>query len=131
MDEKDIKIFEINETNDERDTVVFQSVIEVEGQKLPTALITDNSVFSLIRVQIAPMAIKETNKSDLLDLMNEENAQYKPFKVYCDKTGSLLMDACLVSEDGSLNGDTVYMMFGVVINYLEQSYGNIMKIIWK
>ena len=130
LEEKDIKIFDIKDFEDERETVVFQSTIAVEGQQLPTVVITDNSVFPLIRVQILSMALKEKNQLELLKLLNGENAQYKPFKFYCDENGNLLMDACLVIDDGALTGEQVYLMFGVIINYLEKSYSEIMKTIW-
>ncbi len=132
LEEKDIKIFQIEEIEgDERETVVFRSNISVEGQQLPTAVIIDNSVFAAIRVQISPKAVTEENQLDLLKLINGENLQYKPFKFYCDDNGTLLMDICLVVPDDDLKGETVYLMFEVIINYLNNSYRNLMKIIWK
>ncbi|WP_027397187.1 hypothetical protein [Anaerovibrio lipolyticus] len=132
LEEKDIKIFQVEEIEgDERETVVFRSNISVEGQQLPTAVIIDNSVFATIRVQISPKAVTEENQLDLLKLINGENLQYKPFKFYFDDNGTLLMDICLVVPDDDLKGETVYLMFEVIINYLNNSYRNLMKTIWK
>ena len=133
LDEKGITSFEVEEMeDDERETVVFRSFIAVEGQQLPTAVIIDNSVFSVIRVLVSPKAVSEENQFDLLKLLNDENVQYKPFKFYCDDSGALLMDTSIVTpEDDRLKGETIYLMFEVIINYLNNSYRNIMKTIWK
>ena len=133
LDEKGITSFEVEEMeDDERETVVFRSFIAVEGQQLPTAVIIDNSVFSVIRVLVSPKAVSEENQFDLLKLLNGENVQYKPFKFYCDDSGALLMDTSIVTpEDDRLKGETIYLMFEVIINYLNNSYRNIMKTIWK
>lgn len=133
LDEKGITSFEVEEMeDDERETVVFRSFIAVEGQQLPTAVIIDNSVFSVIRVLVSPKAVSEENQFDLLKLLNGENVQYKPFKFYCDDSGALLMDTSIVTpEDDRLKGETIYLLFEVIINYLNNSYRNIMKTIWK
>ena len=132
LEEKEIKIFEVEEVkDDDRGTVVFRSNISVEGQQLPTAVIIDNSVFAVIRVQISPKAVTEENQLDLLKLVNGENISYKPFKFYCDNNGALLMDICLVAPEEDLKGETVCLMFDVIINYLNNSYREIMKTIWK
>ena len=133
LDEKGITSFEVEEMeDDERETVVFRSFIAVEGQQLPTAVIIDNSVFSVIRVLVSPKAVSEENQFDLLKLLNGENVQYKPFKFYCDDSGALLMDTSIVTPgDDRLKGETIYLMFEVIINYLNNSYRNIMKTIWK
>jgi len=132
LEEKEITIFQVEEIEgDDRETVVFRSHIAVEGQQLPTAVIIDNSVFVTIRVQISPKAVTEENNFDLLKLLNGENLQYKPFKFYCNNDGAFLMDSCIVAPDDDLKGETVYLMFEVIINYLNTSYRNIMKTIWK
>lgn len=131
LKEKDIKAFEIEELEgDEQNTAVFRSHITVEGQQLPTLVILDESIFAMMRVQIAPKALAEENKLELLQKVNEETSAYKPFKLYLSKTGDLMLDVCLVIE-GELKGDTIYAMFALVIDYLNNNYRNFMKCIWQ
>ena len=60
LDERNIKVFEVEElAGDTMQTAVFRSNITTEGQQLPTAVILDESVFALVRVQISPKALKE------------------------------------------------------------------------
>ena len=131
LDEKKIEVFAIDETpDDEQATTVFRSHIIVAGQQLPTIVITDNSIFTVIRVQIAPQVLTAENKSALLEFVNSENLKYKPFKLYFNANGTLLLDCCLANADEQLRGDTVYLMFDVIINYLNESFKEMMKSIW-
>ncbi|MBR1761269.1 MAG: hypothetical protein IJ741_08840 [Schwartzia sp.] len=131
LDEKDIHVFEVEELEgDSQQTVVFRSHITTEGQQLPTAVILDESVFALVRVQVSPKALTESNQLELLKLINEESAAYKPFKLYLNRDGDLMLDVCLVVDE-TLKGDTVYTMFSVIINYLEANYRKFMKRVWQ
>ena len=131
LDEKKIEVFTVEETPDDaQETAVFRSHIIVAGQQLPTIVITDKSIFSIVRVQIAPQALTDEKKAALLAFVNEENLKYKPFKLYFNANGTLLLDLCLTNVNDDLNGDTVYLIFDVIIKYLEENYQAIMKTIW-
>ena len=64
LDEKDIHVFEVEELEgDNQGTAVFRSYITTQGRQLPTAVILDESVFALVRVQISPKALTEASAS--------------------------------------------------------------------
>ena len=131
LEEKDIKSFEIEELEgDEQKTAVFRSYITTEGQQLPTLVILDESIFALLRVQIAPRALAEENQLELLKKVNEESSAYKPFKLYLNKDGDLMLEVCLVIEE-ELKGDSIYAMFALIIDYLNDNYRKFMKCIWQ
>ena len=131
LDEKKIEVFTVEETPDDaQETAVFRSHIIVAGQQLPTIVVTDKSIFTIVRVQIAPQVLTDKNKAALLEFVNEENLKYKPFKLYFNSNGTLLLDLCLTNADDQLSGDTVYLVFDVIINYLNDNYQKIMKSVW-
>ena len=131
LEEKDIHVFEMEELEgDGQQTAVFRSHITTQGQQLPTVVILDESIFALVRVQISPKALTEANQLELLKMINEESAAYKPFKLYLNRNGDLMLDVCLVVGE-ELKGDMVYTMFSVIINYLDANYRKIMKCIWQ
>ena len=111
--------------------VVFRSNIAVEGQQLPAMVITDDSDFALLRVQIVPQAVKEENTVELLKMVNTQNFRYKPFKLYFDEPGNLILDTCLVEKGDQFDGEEVFRMFNLIINYLNENYREIMKEIWR
>ncbi len=130
LKEKDIRVFEVEELEDSQHTAVFRSHITTEGQQLPAIVILDESIFALMRVQISPKALTESNQLELLKMINGESASYKPFKLYLNQDGALMLDVCLVIEE-ELNGDTIYTLFSLIIDYLNGNYCKFMKCIWQ
>ncbi len=130
LEEKKIEVFSVEELSDEQETTLFRSFITVNGQQLPLLLILDNSIFALIRVQVSPKVMADENRLAVLGLANAENEKYKPFKLYADKAGDLLLDVSVVVTEEKVDGDVIYRLFGVIIDYLEGEYRNIMKEIW-
>lgn len=133
LDEKNLQAFQIQEVEgDQQGTAVFRSHILVEGQQLPTIVLLDNSVFAMIRVQVSPGARTKENELTLLRLLNEQNLTYKPFKLYLDGEGSLILDACIIKTGENFDdlGDEIYGMFDILINFLNDKYRPLMKGIW-
>ncbi len=75
LDEKEIKCFQKEEIGDELETVVYRSFMEVEGQNLPIIVITDNSIYSMIRVQVAAKVVKNHNLEKVLEYINALHRQ--------------------------------------------------------
>ena len=131
LEKNNVSAFQMEEIeNDANGTVVFRTHVTVKGQQLPTALILDNSIFAVIRIQISPQALTSENELALSKMVNEENAKYKPFKLYFNGNGDLMLDVCIIAKDNVLSADEVFMMYNIIINYLDASYRTIMKAIW-
>lgn len=136
LEEKKIEAFQVEEiADDAQHTVVYRSHVVVEGQQLPTLVLLDDSVFSMMRVQIAPKARTEENELAVLRLVSEQNMKFKPFKLYFDQSGALILDICLLTpgaeeKDFAQLGDEIYGMFDVLIKFLEENYRGWMKEIW-
>ena len=132
LETRKINAFQMEEIPENvQHAVVFRSNIAVEGQQLPAMVITDDSDFALLRVQIVPQAVKEENTVELLKMVNTQNFRYKPFKLYFDEPGNLILDTCLVEKGDQFDGEEVFRMFNLIINYLNENYREIMKEIWR
>ena len=132
LEERDINVFQMEEIEgNEQHAVVFRSFIAVEGQQLPTMVVVDDSLFSIIRVQIVPQVLNTENVAELMKLANEQNLIYKPFKLFFDARGDLMLDSCLMADGETLDGNAIYQMFNVIVNYLDENYRNIMKTVWR
>lgn len=131
LQEKNINCFQVQEVpNDELNTVVFRSSIEVEGQQLPTLVITDSSIYTMIRVRVANAALKEGNETELLKAIGKLNSHYKIFKYYFAEDGALILDSYLLEKPEELDGDMVYTVLDIIVKHLLAEYKNIMKAIW-
>ncbi|WP_278537992.1 YbjN domain-containing protein [Fusobacterium varium] len=130
LDEKEIKCFQKEEIGDELETVVYRSFMEVEGQNLPIIVITDNSIYSMIRVQVAAKVVKNHNLEKVLEYINELNRQYKVFKYFVTEDGDLCLDSCIPSSSDSFDGELVYTIIDVLLKHLVEHYAVLMRKIW-
>ena len=132
LDDKKITCFAIEQISEDKlNTVVFRSHIVVEGQRLPTLVMLDSSIYGMLRVQLAANAVNETNEVAILREINKVNRQYKVFKYYLTDDGSLYLDSCLLCQNGRLEGDMIYTVLDVIIKHLEKEYKKIMQLIWR
>jgi predicted type IV restriction endonuclease len=130
LEEKGIQCFQKEEIQDELGTTAFRSYLEVEGQNLPVVVITDSSIYTVIRVLIAVKLVKKHNLNQVLDYCNELNRQYKVFKYYVTEEGDLCLDSCIVSTKETFTGDLVYTVIDVILKHLTEYYPLLMKRIW-
>lgn len=132
LNEKNITSFTIDEIkNDQLNSVVFRSNIEINGQQLPTIVILDSSIYGMIRVLVAPKVLNDKNEAGLLKEVNVLNKAYKSFKYYFDNEGSLILDCCVLLKEDSADGNLLYTMFEVIIKNLSNEYKKLMQLIWK
>lgn len=125
-----MNFFVKNEVHDEADTVVFQSNIQVEGQTIPMGIITDSTIYTIIRVQVGSKLVKDSNKNKFLEYLNTLNRSYKVFKYVAADDGSVFLDACLPSTNESFDPEIVRVVLDVVVDHLNSEYKNIMKEAW-
>ena len=121
VEKKDPKAFVVDPIKDDPfHTVVFRSHLDVEGTPLQLIVVLDDSAFGVIRVLLAPKALKEGNKEALL-----------AFKFYLDKEESLIMDTCVIFRESQVDGNMMYGLFQMISRELDEKYKDIMKTIWE
>ena len=131
LKEHEITAFDpVEELEDEFHTAIFRSRLEVEGQQLPVAVVLDDSIYALFRLQIVDKAVKENNKEALLNHINELNRQYKVFKYYLSDTGGIHLDCCMPSSEESFDGELVRAIIDVVMRHVIEQYPVLMKKVW-
>ncbi len=129
--DKNMDFFIKKELHDEAGTVVFQSNLKVEGQTVPVGIITDNTIYTIVRVQVGSGLVKDSNKAKFLEYLNGLNRSYKVFKYVASEDGSVFLDACLPSTNDSFDPEIVRVVLDVVVDHLNSEYKNIMKQAWE
>ena len=129
--ENKIECFQVEERNDENETAVFRSLMQVKGQTLPFAVLIDKSVYALLQVQLAPAIIKGDVLSKVAAYLNEMNNNYRVFKFVVTNEGDLLLNACVVSKDDNFDPVLVNAIIAETVKFLEGEYASIMAKIWK
>ena len=131
LEEKAIRnAFQAEETGDEWETVLFRSQLDIDGNKLPTLLLLDSSIYGILRVLIAPKVPAGESEAAVLRLINGYNRRFKAFKYYLDDAGALVLDVCILSGEGEDTGDMVYAIYDVILRHLNEAYKEIMRSIW-
>ena len=128
--ENNINVFSTESLEDDYQTVIFRSRIETKGQILPTAVIIDTSIFTIIRTQIVT-GVAEEKRARLEQYLNGLNAQFKIFKYYLRTDGSIYLDICLPFVDETFDSKMIQLMLSVLVQHLEATYDDLMAEVWK
>ncbi len=130
LDEHQIGCFRAEVIDDKLHTTVFRSRIEACGQNLPTAVILDDSIYTVIRVQVASGVGRSGNTQRIEQFCNARNRSYKSFKYYLAENGDIYLDVCLIATAEAFRADTVYTMLDVLVKHLTADYPSVMRAVW-
>ncbi len=128
--DNNINVFSTESLEDDYQTVIFRSRIETKGQILPTAILIDTSVFTIIRTQIVT-GVAEEKRPRLTAYLNTLNAQYKIFKYYLREDGAIYLDICLPFVEETFDSKMIQLMLSVLVQHLEATYDDLMAEVWK
>ena len=129
--ENKIECFQVEERNDENETAVFRSRMQIKGQVLPFAILVDDSVYTLLQVQLVAGAVKGETFANLAPYLNEMNNNYRVFKFVTTADGDLLLNACVPAQNDGFDPVLLNAIIGETVKFLEGEYASIMAKIWK
>lgn len=130
LDANNIKAFAAETVADDLQSVVFRSRMEVNGQELPTAVVIDNSIYAMVRVQIVAGAVGEKTRAAVLERLNGLNGGYKVFKYYVTDKGDLFLDACVPCREENFDGELLRTVINVMLQHLTEVYPDLMRCVW-
>ena len=128
--DNNINVFSTESLEDDYQTVIFRSRIETKGQILPTAILIDTSIFTIIRTQIVT-GVAEEKRPRLTAYLNTLNAQFKIFKYYLREDGTIYLDICLPFVEETFDSKMIQLMLSVLVQHLEATYDDRMAEVWK
>ncbi len=117
-------------TAEKKTRVTFHTYVRVFGQKLPSVVIIDDSIYTIIRVQVIPDIEYSKNKDSFLKCVNEMNITYKAVKYYLGADNALYLDMYIPSNNDDIDGDLVINLLSALNRHLEKEYPNWMKLLW-
>lgn len=129
LKENDINFFEPQALSDEFHTTIFRSRIEAKGQILPMAIFIDDSIFTIIRTQVAT-GINEKNIDSIKSHLNMLNAEYKIFKYYLREDGNIYLDVCIPFVDETFDSRMIQTLLPILVQQLETVYEDLMAVVW-
>ena len=129
LKENDINFFESQTLTDEVHTTIFRSRIEAKGQVMPMAIFIDDSIFTIIRTQVAT-GINAKNTDRIKDHLNGLNAEYKIFKYYLREDDNIYLDICLPFVDETFDSRMIQTLLPILVEQLETVHEDLMAVVW-
>lgn len=119
LKEEDITLFERKDFEDEDGTVVYRSYIKSPLWDMPLFVITDNTIFTVIRLVMAPEKVAPHHMEALNRFVHEQNSTYKTFKVYVEEEDhTLYVDCVYIAADDAFEPALVYALMTNFVDYV-------------
>lgn len=122
LQKENIQGFVVQELDDAAQSVLFRSTLMLEGRQLPIAVIFDNSIFTIIRVNLAVNAVNEQNDYELVHLMMRLNSRNKALKYYMAADTSLVLDCSIPALPGQFSPKLIQTLLQLVVDEVKKHY---------
>lgn len=131
LQDNKIEVYQVEKLTDVVKTTIFRSRMEVKGQFLPFAILIDNTIYTLLQVQIAPaVAHGEQEFLKIASYINLLNNKYRFFKFHVSGDGALLLNVSLTAKDNDFDPAMIHLVLREILKFLEEKYPTIMSNIW-
>ena len=107
--------FQVREAGDDRNTVIFESEIEVEERRLPIALIIDSTAYATIRIRLAQNAVDDTNAMLLMGWLMRQNQDSRLIKFYLTSDTAILADVVVPHNPDAFDPEVMVSVLRVFI----------------
>ena len=125
-----MEMFQDQNVNDEAQTTIFRSRMQVKGQLLPFAILLDRTVYTLIQVQLAPAVATGDAFNKVAKFLNECNNRYRLFKFTISEVGDLLINATLTFPDDKFEPALLNAILAEIVKFLDAEYAGLMEKVW-
>ena len=128
---KEIKNFKQEELEDEHRSVIFRSSVAVQGQYIPLGVIFDDTIYVIVRANLAPKALNDENAYAVSSYLLRLNHGNKLFKYYLAPDTSIILDACIPMLPQNFSAELIQTIVGVVVKEVEKRHDELMQLIWQ
>ena len=126
--DKKMDMFDIEEMNDDNETAVFRTRMEIDKTMLPMAILLDSSAYVLIQVELMPTFIKNDEQFELFakPLIALNNAM-RPFKFAVSGKGDLMLNMILTFPNAQFDPAFCHAIVLEIMKYLDKDYKNLVN----
>lgn len=130
LSSNNINCFAKEEIGNEMHSIVYRAHMEVSGQNLPTMVVLDDSIYTMIQVRVAVGVVNTGNRENVLGHLNELNKKYKVFKYYEGRYGDICLDSCITTTDEWFEAPVIHTVIDVILKHLVEEYPVLMGKVW-
>ena len=129
--ENKIEGFGLQKFQDDVHSHAFRSNLPVAGTNLAFMILLDDSVYTLIQVQVAANLITEEKKAFVCEEMNKLNDQYRMLKYNVDEVGNILLSCSIPSGLEHFDPVLIIAILNQLQGHLNAIHPELMARIWK
>lgn len=127
MKDEGLNFFRRQETHDSYDTIVFMTAIPAgKHHKLVAAVITDNSMYTLLRIHLGT-APKGPARKTFLAFLNDLNAHHAIVKHSIGSDENVFLDVTFTTRPENFDPATIRTTMDIVVYQLSQTYDDIAR----
>ena len=131
LEDAKISWFGIQDFKDDVHSQAFRSNLPVAGQNLPFMILFDDSVYTIIQVQVAEAIVTKEKKATVCEELNALNDQYRMLKYSVDEAGNVLLTCCIPAGLDHFDAPLVVAILNQIQGHLNAVYPTIMEKLWK
>ncbi len=121
-----LNFFRRQDAHDSYDTSVFMTALPAGSHKLICAIITNNSMYTLIRVHLGT-APKGPARKTFAAFLNKMNGEHAIVKYIIDSDDNVFLDVCITSTGEGFDPDVVRTTLNLLVYHLGQSYEDVAR----
>ncbi len=130
IEQEKISGIEMHEAKDAANSHVFRSNLPIRGQDLPFMILIDDSVYTLIQIEVAARIAIVKKKPGVAAYLDELNNEYRMLKYNSDEAGNLLLTCSIPSGTEQFDPSLIIALLNQIQGHLEAIYPDIMKQLW-
>lgn len=109
----------------------FRSNLPIAGQNLPFMILLDDSVYTIIQIQVAANIVNDTKQGKISAYINDLNNQYRMLKYHIDEAGNVLLTCCIPAGVTNFDPALVIAVLNQIQGHLNALYPKIMEKLWE
>lgn len=121
-----IDSFARGETGDEAHTYLFRTNLVISDERMPTIILVDDSVYSMIQVLVAEKAVPEEKREAALLYLNDLNDQTF-LKYALDEAQNIVLTCSIPMSDEGWDPELVLALLNEVERHLQKTYESTVK----
>ncbi len=130
LEKNQISGFGLQDFQNEVHAQAFRSNLQVEGTNLPFLILLDDSVYTMLQVQIASAIAVGDKREKICAFLNDLNEQYRMLKYSADASGNVILTCCIPAGVPHFEPALVIAILNQVQGHLNALYPEIMKQLW-
>jgi len=111
----------------EADTVLFITALPAGQYRLLTAVITDNSIYTIVRCRLGNRIPQLPGYDRYLEFLRGLNAAHAFFKYASNEDGDLYLDVCLPAAPAHFDPEMIRTTLNLLVFHLQDTYTEILK----